>query len=294
MDDNSRMLSHQIKKAVAALRDARPAYKEILDFYEKLFLAQEATKNDIRLTSIDIPKDLLLIKQKEKFPLVNSMDFPIDVGSSEALLRKFCQFAGETNEVLADAGAKIMDALDRGMLDASVLFSKILGEDAAYWDELAGKLNTDKKILAFAAYSSIRPCLCLCAEQLATYLDKERHWEKGYCPICGNPPALSILRGEGERSLLCSFCDHEWRSCRIFCPFCENKDQKMLHYFFGEEETECRVDVCGQCNKYIKTIDTRKMDRLMHPLVEQISTLHLDMLAQEKGLESGIALWFQT
>jgi hypothetical protein len=35
------------------------------------------------------------------------------------------------------------------------------------------------------------------------------------------------------------------------------------------------------------------MKRPVHPYVEQVSTLHLDMLAREKGLESGIPLWLQ-
>ncbi|MDY6954045.1 MAG: formate dehydrogenase accessory protein FdhE, partial [Thermodesulfobacteriota bacterium] len=92
---------------------------------------------------------------------------------------------------------------------------------------------------------------------------------------------------------LCSFCGHEWRTHRLCCPFCENRDQKTMHYFFSDEEKDCRVDVCDQCKRYVKTIDTRKMKRPMHPYVEQISTLHLDMLAREKGLESGIPLWLQ-
>lgn len=294
MTKREKVASDQIRKAVAAVKEARPAYEGLLAFYEKLFLAQEASRKETHLEPIKIPDELLSVKQAEKFPLIDTTDFAIDVEASEVLLRRLFQLDVDANEALANAGPKIMDALGKGSLEASILFSKTLSEDDAYWDKVARELDVDKRILAFAAYSSIRPSVCLCAEQLATYLDRETPWGKGYCPICGNPPALSILRGEGERSLLCSFCDYEWRTHRIFCPFCENKDQKTLHYFFSEEETDCRVDVCDQCNKYIKTIDTRKMGRPMHPFLEQVSTLHLDMLAQEKGLESGILLWFQT
>ncbi|MCD4842444.1 MAG: formate dehydrogenase accessory protein FdhE, partial [Methanosarcinales archaeon] len=83
-------------------------------------------------------------------------------------------------------------------------------------------------------------------------------------------------------------------SQRIYCPFCENKDQKTLHYFFSEEEEEYRVDVCDQCRRYIKTIDTRKIKRPVYPFLEQVTTLHLDMLAQNQGLQSGHPLWLQT
>ncbi len=289
------MTADKIKQAAAAVKALRPAYEGLLDFYEKLFLAQEASKEQTHTEPIDIAEDLLSVKQEEKFPLINMADFTVDIKASEVLLRKICRFALDANEVLADAGPKIADALDKEMLDSSALFSSILKEDDTYLDDVARRLHVDKRILTFAAYSSIKPSLCICAEQLAAYLDQEATWEKGYCPICGSPPALSILQGEGgERHLLCSFCGHEWRTYRIYCPFCENRDQKTLHYFFGEQEKDYRVDVCDKCKKYIKTIDVRQMKHPVYPFIEQICTLHLDMMAQEQGLESGIPLWLQT
>lgn len=286
--------AEQIKKAVSAIKALRPAYKDLLAFYEKLFLAQEASKISIHLRPIEIPEDLLSVKRKEGFPLIARKDFTVDIKTSEALLRAICRLAGKANEALAQAGKKLMDALDKGTVDAPNLLSKTLSEDEVYFDETAKSLEIEKEVLLFIAHGSIRPSLSLCAEQLATYLDKDTLWEKGYCPVCGSPPAISILRGEGERFLFCSLCDHEWHSQRIYCPFCENKDQKILRYFFSEEEEEYRVDVCDQCRKYIKTIDTRKIKRPMYPFVEQVTTLHLDMLAQNQGLQSGHPLWLKT
>jgi len=40
--------------------------------------------------------------------------------------------------------------------------------------------------------------------------------------------------------------------------------------------------------KYVKTVDTRKIDRFFYPPLEQIATLHLDMKANETGLERGV------
>ena len=294
MNKDDFVTADQIKKAVAALRAMRPAYDGILDFYEKLFLAQEVSKGKVTLKPLEIQEDLLSAKQKDAFPLISTADFTIDAKASEALLRQLCQLATEANEVLAQAGPKIIEALDNGTLEASTLFSTILNDQDAYLDEVARKIDVGKAVLAFVAYHSIKPSLSLCAQQLTTYLDKEAQWEKGYCPICGNLPALSILRDEGKRFLLCGFCGHEWTSSRIFCPFCENRDQKTLHYFCSEEEKDCRVDVCNQCKKYIKTVDTREMNRPVYPSAEQVSTLHLDMMAQEQGLDSGFPLWLQT
>jgi FdhE protein len=285
------LTSDQIKQAVGAVKALRPSYAGLLDFYEKLFLAQEASKGDIRLEPIIITKDHLDIKVKEKLPLINNADFAIDIKASLALLREIRLLAVEANKVLADAGARLEDALNNKGLDPSDLFSKVLADDDAYFAQTAKDLKADKKALVFITYCSIRPSLSVCAEQLAAYLDKDAPWGKGYCPICGSAASLSILRGEGERFLVCGLCGHEWRSQRIYCPFCDNKDQQTLHYFFSEEEKGYRVDVCDRCKKYIKTVDTREMTHPVYPFVEEISTLHLDMLARDQGLKSGIPLW---
>ena len=278
----------RIRKAVAAVKADRPAYEEVLDFYEKLFLAQETAKEQVHLEPIQISEELLSIKRKEELPLIDREDFAIDIEASETLLREICRVAMETNEVLAAAGTRVTGALDKGTLEASVLFSKVLKTDENYLAEGAQKLDIDKKILALLVYSSIRPSLSLCAEQLATYFDKDAIWKRGYCPICGSPPALSILRDEGERSLVCSFCGHEWQARRIYCPFCDNEDHKTLHYFFSEEEKDYRVDVCDACRKYLKTVDARKIEHPVYALVSKYLPCTLTCWPKNKALKAAV------
>ena len=289
------MTAEHIKRAAAALKAARPAYKEILEFYEDLCLAQEASKEDIVLEPLEIPEDILAIKRKEGFPLISTKAFSIDKKASEALLKVLCGFAGKANEILALSGNRLLETLKRGTLDASMLFSKILDDDdGAFWDEAAKIADIPAAVIAFMTYSSVRPSLSVRAEQMVTYLDNSASWEKGYCPVCGNAPALAMLRDQGQRFLICGFCGHQWTAIRVFCPFCENRDQKQLHYFYSEQEKEYRVHACMGCKKYIKTVDVRDLARPVHPFLEQVSTLHLDMLAEEQGLKSGLPLWLQT
>ena len=285
------MTAERIKQAVAAVRDERPAYEQLLAFYEKLFLAQEAARANVRLEPIQISEELLSVKGEEEFPLVSAAEFTVDMEISEALLREICRLATTANETLAGAGSKVVEALDRKELDARTLFTEILRPEQTYFDEVSKALDVDRRILAFLAYSSVAPSVLTCAEQLATYLKKDKPWKRGYCPVCGSLPSLAVLRDEGERWLICGFCGHEWKTQRLFCPFCANRDHKTLHYFFSEEEKDYRVDVCKRCNKYIKTVDTREMRHPFYPPVEQVSTLHLDLLAQEQDLESGSPLW---
>jgi len=69
---------------------------------------------------------------------------------------------------------------------------------------------------------------------------------------------------------------------RMICPFCNNQEQESLHYFYAEGEDAYRIDLCDKCNQYIKTLDLRKMEESDPPL-EDLATVHLDILASQKG-----------
>ena len=199
-----------------------------------------------------------------------------------------CSIAEGTNEEMKVSAGGIIRAIDAGELDLNTLSSGLLGEDDLLFEKTADDLEIDAKVLAFITYNSIKPSLSVCASQLSIYLDENKPWERGYCPVCGKPPVLSIFEGEGKRFLFCSFCWHKWPARRIYCPFCDNIDSKTLRYLKIEEEQEYRLDVCDNCKRYIKTVDTREIERIVYPPLEDVSTVHLDIKAKETGLESGI------
>jgi len=286
--------TNRIRKAVAAIKAERPAYATLLDFYEALFVAQEIMKEKFFSDPVEISQELISVKMKEGFPLVSVAEFPIPPDGPRHFLTTICRLVPQENALLSEAASRLSTAIDDGTLDASALFSHLLQTDDVSLENMAGKVAVDKAVLAFFAYHSIRPFLLECSEKLSGYLEGQAPWEKGYCPVCGSVPALSIINEQGKRLLSCSVCGHEWVSPRLFCPFCENKEQKSLHYFFSEEEKGYRVDMCDKCRKYIKTLDLREIKHPVYPFLEYVSTLHLDMKAQEQGLESGLPLWLQT
>lgn len=282
--------SDQVKKAVRALKNIRPAYTTLLDFYERIFEAQEESAGRIHIDPVTVSGELLAVKIKEKFPLINLDEFAIDAAAAEDLFSRICRIAEEAGGDMSGSAKTIGIAVETGKLDPRSLFTGLLKEDDAIFEKIAGELEIDKKALAFITYNSMKPSLALCAEKLSTRLDKTGVWGKGYCPICGSQPGLSMFEGEGERFLFCGFCWHKYPARRIYCPFCENMDAETLEYFYSEEEEEYRVDICNKCKKYIKTIDTRKTDRIIYPPLEQVATLHLDIKAKETGLENGLEL----
>jgi len=285
--------SQQVKQAASALKRLRPTYADLLNFYEKIFTAQEESKSQIKIDPLKISEEMLALKKKEKFSLIDLPEFKIDSKAAVDLLERTCHIIEAANPDMADSARAIREAVASGVLDPLHLFTALLEADDAYFKKVEKELGIEKKALAFVAYSSIKPSVVHCAEQLASYLAGEPPWHKGFCPICGSAPGFTQFEGEGQRVLFCGFCWHKWAVQRIYCPFCENKDSSSLHYYFSETEKEYRVDVCDRCRTYIKAVDKRNLDRTIYPPLEFVATLHLDIKAQQMGFKSGLKLELQ-
>jgi len=181
---------------------------------------------------------------------------------------------------MAEQVGKIREAQNKKKIDLKKLLKKGFKEQRV--DQVADEFGLDKIVFLFLIQSSIKPSIEAEMERLRAELDAETRL-KGYCPVCGSLPSLSLLKEEaGKRYLLCSFCGYQWRIDRLFCPFCDNKDQGSLHYFHGEAEEAHRIDLCDKCHQHIKTIDFRKIEE-SDPVLEDLATLRLDVSATQKG-----------
>jgi FdhE protein len=286
------LTSEQVHDAVTAVINSKPVYAEILNFYAAVFDAQEASKGCIKLQPLEISEEMQTAKAREKLPLIGVAEFIYDEIESSRLFVTLCRLAQKANPKLAATAGALLTAVNT-TLNPATLFAGLLNGDEALFENIAHDLEIEKAMLGFITYSSLKPSLWACAEQLAVYLHSEEPWLQGYCPVCGNAPILSLLEDEGRRKLICGFCWHSWAAKRVYCPYCDSSRNKDLHYFFSEEEKDSRVDLCNNCKKYIKTIDARNSDRLIYPPLEHIATMHLDMKAQEMGFTPGIRLFMQ-
>lgn len=162
----------------------RLAYATLLDFYRQIFLAREDSRTRIDIAPIKISEDNLSIKKKEGFPLINLPEFVIDTEESNKLFRKLCNIAEVTNEEMKVSVGRIIRAIDAGDVDLNTLSTGLLGDDDLLFGKIADNLKVDAKVLAFITYNSIKPSLSVCASQLSIYLDENKPWERGYCPVC--------------------------------------------------------------------------------------------------------------
>jgi FdhE protein len=274
-----------LKKRIEQIKKKRPGYGEILDFYQKVKEAQDKVIGSLKIDPIHLKKEWKELLAKEGFSLLQKQDFPIDIKTSVALFETLCQIAKTANPHMAGQVRIIKEVIDNKRIDLKKLLKEGVGEQKI--EQMADELGLDKKVFSFLFQNSAKPSIKAGMEQLRGELDPET-WLKGYCPMCGSLPSLSLLKEEvGKRYLFCSHCGYQWRIDRLFCPFCENKDQESLQYFYGEGEETHRIDFCEKCHQYIKTIDYRNLQE-SDPVLEDLATLHLDILAIQKGYKRPI------
>ncbi|MBM4340071.1 MAG: formate dehydrogenase accessory protein FdhE [Deltaproteobacteria bacterium] len=268
-----------LKKRVKQLKKKRPGYKEILNFYQKIREEQEKIKPSLKIKSIPLKKEWKGLLKREGFPLLEKKDFPLDIKASITLFHSLCEIGKGANPHMTAQVKKIEEAIEQKRLDLKKIFA---GEVKA--QNVVDELGLDQKVFPFLIHESLKPSIETGLKKLHQELDAE-NWTKGYCPVCGGLPYLALLKGEGgKRYLLCSYCGYEWRTDRVLCPYCGNKEQESHNYFYAEGEETFRIDTCDKYHQYIKTIDARNIE-LIDPVLEDLATLHLDFLASKKGFK---------
>lgn len=155
-----------------------------------------------------------------------------------------------------------------------------------YFSLLHRELGLDPLTIFSLSMNAYRPIFEAVLEGSGEKFDESK-WGKGDCPACGSLPVLSRLEKEtGKRHLWCATCNSEWTFKRLKCPFCGNEDQNSLEYFYLEDDSPYRVDVCRECRGYLKTVDENKGELgEVWFLMEDIKTSYLDLLAEKEGFK---------
>ncbi|MEW6585854.1 MAG: formate dehydrogenase accessory protein FdhE [Nitrospirota bacterium] len=275
-----------MKERTNVIRERKPAYTQLLDFYQRIHAEQESARQNLHVPPVDFRTSSKKREFQEGFPLLKKEDFPVDIPSSVTLFGRLREIGRNASEKLRLNVNAIEQAAERKALDIPILIARHF--DTAFIDHLSGRAGIDSAVLEFLLHMSILPSLQSTAGQAGDFPDL-KNWLKGYCPLCGSLPLISFLKEDGQRFLLCSFCSFSWPSERLRCPFCENSDHSTLHYFFAEGEEAYRVDICDKCRKYIKTVDIRKLGYDPDLNMEDITSAHLDIIAAGQGFARAVS-----
>jgi len=275
-------MSNEVFEHIDRLIQERRMYKEALTVYKELM----AFLNEIEPEITDVVKDEDVhdIKVKEGFPLFSREDVPLDLAAASSLFRRFLEHLSSSKRRDKEALGK---ALKRVETDSQwierVITAFLSGDDTAIV-AMAEEVNLEPTVLTFLTRMALKPSLDALKESIGERAQRDS-WNYGYCPLCGSSPDMAYLDEQGKRFLHCELCGSEWYYPRLKCPFCENREPKELGYFTSEEEEGIRVDFCKKCSRYIKTLDMRVIDSPAPLELQNLITLHLDMLAHEQGFE---------
>lgn len=167
-----------------------------------------------------------------------------------------------------------------GRIIAEVIESNSVQPDTLELSEI------DAAFIVFLAWSSLSEVLKPLKSKVAELLG-DKQWMKGYCPICGQLPAMGRLvqieRDRGrERELVCGCCQMRWQYRRIGCPYCGNLEQEALKIIEIAEEPDLRIDTCDKCKSYLKIYTNEGNEQVA---LADWSTLHLDLIGEKNGFK---------
>jgi FdhE protein len=182
------------------------------------------------------------------------------------------------------AVSPIRSALEGDRLDIVELLGRVSEGDYPSVAARAEAQALDPHLLWTLAQSALKPTLRAWCREMAPLVHTAGAWEKACCFICGAHASLGELQGsEQAKHLRCGQCGADWPIRRLQCIYCGNEGS-LLGILYPEGRREnVRVEVCDKCHGYLKVVARFAPCSPEELALEDLSTLYLDCLAQERG-----------
>jgi FdhE protein len=272
-------------KTIEDYKSANPHYTELLDIMADILILREEYRNNITDPIFSVEENLITKKMEGGLPLIDFMGKEYDLTRPKEYFNSLISIAEKR---MPEVAQNIIDIIKSQQFDWEKMIRASFDRKTEETDAqglLSGRESEENiDLIDLFTEESLRPELESIAEKYGKIVEKS-NWSEGYCPICGKEPKIGEIRDEeeGKRYLFCHQCGFKWYFHRIKCPFCGNEEQHSLAYFEVEGEERYRVDVCNKCRRYIKTVELPKSSEEPNLDVEDIATLHLDMIAYDEG-----------
>jgi len=276
-------------KVIRQLRDKGKFTEEFLSFYEEIFKEQSA-----HLKKINKKSFFKQLKEKEikkrlssGKPAIDFESFLWDVDFLNAMFNSLATLLESSKLRDEKEIDRFRKARESGKVNLEELMKIISTGDTASIEKLKKNIRVSKDLIILFSVILSGPLLDLYADKIVPHIS-EKEWNQGFCPVCGNAPAIARFEREaGKRILWCSLCNTDWVFQRLTCPFCSNTDHNSLKFFSIDADSPYRVDVCTKCKGYIKTVDERKIDEAEEVimLAEDFLTYYLDDIAVKEGFK---------
>jgi FdhE protein len=277
-----------LRKSLKTIEDykaANPHYTELLDIMADILILREEYHINMKDSIFHVDENLITQKMEGGLPLIDFAGKKYDLTRPKEYFNSLISIAERR---MPEVAQNIIDIIKSPQFDWEKIIRASFDHKIEVTDAqgLSAGHEAEENIDLIDLFTeeSLRPELESVAQKYGEIVEKSG-WSEGYCPICGKEPKIGEIRNEeeGKRYLFCHQCGFKWYFHRIKCPFCGNEEQHSLAYFEVEGEERYRVDVCNKCRRYIKTVELPKSSEEPNLDVEDIATLHLDMIACDEG-----------
>ncbi|WP_020674520.1 formate dehydrogenase accessory protein FdhE [Geopsychrobacter electrodiphilus] len=276
------MLNKRLQR-LNALAAAKPALTEVCRFYTALYQLF-ADADPFLQAEVDLAA--AGPRQQQGFPLISSEMLRFDAAAAEKFFAQLLQILHQHGQQGQTELKLLQDAFEAGKLELCPLLSAVFERDREPISSTATAVGIQPALLEYVLATALGAGLQRCVEQ--GLKSEIQHWDHGYCPVCGGLPAIAELSGEeGKKKLQCGQCGNSWGFHRMTCTHCGNTEHDSLGYFTTEGEPGYRVDICRKCSGYLKVVDSREKGADLPLEIEDVATLHLDLLAAREGFSRG-------
>ena len=252
----------ELQERVAAVRRETPES----DAWLKLLEAALAETEDGAVWETAVPQPGA--DRPVKAPLLSHTRITLDARATRGWVRRLLTLA------LPAQARKI---------DGVALLEAALCHDDARIDALAASGGADPAALRVAGQMALLPLLQACARAFTA--DVPPAWWEGYCPVCGAWPVVAEYTGlERKRQLRCGRCGVAWAIPLLRCVYCDETHHDHLGYLTPEAGEQTRkIEVCNSCKGYLKAVTTVRSLAPWAILVDDLTTVPLDIAALERG-----------
>ena len=267
-----------VLRALTEIREKHEELAELLDFYHDLYEVQFEAKALLPETQT---RDYLATQWRLEggIPQLSFSQLVLDEDTFAGLVARIGDVLIRHNpaweSMLTERSAQDLLALAKQVFETwDTLTSPRPGIERADSDRATDE--PQGMVVGFA----LAPYLQRASEVILPNLDLTL-WSQSHCPVCGGRPNFALLEEErGARRLMCSRCNSLWPYARVGCPFCESTEKQV---YYPSEDGVYRLYVCPSCKDYLKTMDLRGVFREVHPVVERLLTVGMDLAARQEG-----------
>jgi FdhE protein len=272
----------ELERRLARLRETRPELDPSAVALQGSLIRARLEMLEPDLPALRLPAAVALERLQSHTPLLHQSPAFVDVGWAAGLFGRLVEVSPETDA--------LAEALEEGLLDTESLFSEAFVGHREHVAHLAFEADVDADQLFSLAWLAVLPELAGYARQLLPYLGRGLSvWDRGYCPVCGAWPGFIELTGLArQRWLRCASCGTRWPAPAA-CTYCLSAAPVSLGL---EGDPRYGIEACDRCQGYLKTVRALEPSPTELLPLDDLASVHLDSLANERGYARPLAPGF--